>query len=333
MTLARTIRRTAGAAAPLLLAVACADPVAPPPATAAGSAALARREPLAHWMRVAALPAAYDLVAHDGALYAASSDDGVFRSTDGVRWTRIALFAPGADPGAVALGPSGEMYVGTSAGVVRSDDGGASWRSAGLGDQYVSHVAVDPRGSVFATASGMQGGLFRSDDGGLHWWHVFAPASRGEAFFTFLHVRKGDVMLGIYAQVPWLGFDAGTVGGQLYSMFEIPDFTGAVDDMIETSNGSLVAAWANGLARSADGGQSWKPVFEGTPAFQLVEDPARSALYALVSPGRVLRSTDDGATWTPFAAAPPMTGIDAVAVAPDGRLVVGGYEGVWKATR
>ena len=39
-----------------------------------------------------------------------------------------------------------------------------------------------------------------------------------------------------------------------------------------------------------------------------------------MSPGRVVRSTDDGVTWAPFAAAPPMTGIEAFALAPDGRL-------------
>ena len=74
-------------------------------------------------------------------------------------------------------------------------------------------------------------------------------------------------------------------------------------------------------------------MFEGTPTFKLLEDAATGAHYALVSPGRVIRSTDDGATWTPFAVAPPMTGIDAFALAPDGRLIVGGYDGVWPSTR
>src|ERR687890_2015317 len=97
MSSVHTFRRALGAAAPLFIAAACTDAVGPRPESAT-SAAVSAAQPLAHWMRVPSLPAAYDMVAARGALYAASSDDGVFRSADGVRWERVAAFAPGLDP-------------------------------------------------------------------------------------------------------------------------------------------------------------------------------------------------------------------------------------------
>jgi photosystem II stability/assembly factor-like uncharacterized protein len=337
MHLARPFRRAFCAAAPLLVSAACAEPAGPTDAhTRPGGAsyAAASGQPLAHWMRIVALPAAYDMaLAPGGVLYAASADAGVFRSADRARWEHLPGVAPEADATTIAVAPDGAVYVGTAAGVLRSHDGGTSWVPAGLEDQHVSHVAVDARGSVLAAASGVFGGLFRSDDGGLHWTRILDPVGGRESFFTFLRVRRGDVVLGFYAQVPWLGYDGGAAWSPLLSLFELPDFVGSVDDLLETSNGSLVAAWANGIARSNDGGVSWKPVFEGTPTFKLLEDAETGALYALVSPGprdtlhRRRRDLDA------LRRRPPMTGIDAFALAPDGRLIVGGYDWVWRSTR
>ena len=90
---------------------------------------------------------------------------------------------------------------------------------------------------------------------------------------------------------------------------------------------------AGGIGRSTDGGQSFQHVYAGLPAWKFTTDERTRSIYALVYEGRVIRSTDDGATWQPFAAAPPMTGISDIAVAADGRLVVSGYEGSWKTVR
>ena len=76
------------------------------------------------------------------------------------------------------------IYAGTDAGVIRSLDGGRSWRmvNAALGghgrDRWygqVSALVVDPRDSRTVYASTRCAGVFKSTDGGHRW----SPANAG----------------------------------------------------------------------------------------------------------------------------------------------------------
>ena len=323
----RSLRPTFFAAAAFLVA-GCAEPTAPAPAAPRLGVA---DQPVAHWMKAVSLTGAYDFAtAPDGAIWAAAADQGVLRSADGFRWEAAAAIPGGAQPATIAVAADGTIWLGSDQGVLRSHDGGATWISSGLGDQYVSHVAVDDRGRVFALATGGLGGLFRSDDGGLHWSRVFEPISPREAIYEFLTVYRGDVFIGPYSQTPYQGFESGLTWEPLFGMWELPDFAGFAGDMLVTSAGTVLAGYNGGIGRSNDGGRTWKQAYAQYPAFRLVNG-GRAGLFALVNEGRVIRSLDDGVTWTAFAAAPPMRGIEAAAVAADGRLVVSGYEGTWKS--
>ena len=329
--LSRTSRRALGALASGFLVAACAEPTAP---NQDGPLLAAQAQPLVPWMKVQSLPYAFDLArAPNATLYAAGADLGVFRSTDGFRWESAGTIPDGAQPMALAAVSNDVIYAGTDNGVYRSHDGGDNWVPSGLAGLYVSHLAADDRGHVYATATGMDGGVFRSTDDGMRWTMIMEPLGRRESFYDFISVYRGDVFVGPYSQTPYYGRNGGESFEPLYAMWELPEFYGFADDLLETPNGSLIAAYAGGIGRSTDGGQSWKQVFGGLTSFGLLLGPDAREMYALVHEGRVHRSTDDGATWSPFAAAPPMTGIEAMAVAADGRVVVVGYEGVWKTVR
>jgi photosystem II stability/assembly factor-like uncharacterized protein len=100
--------------------------------------------------------------------------NGLFESSDGgARW--LALPAPPADPaGAIAVvtGRPLTLYAATTAGVMRSPDGGKSWQpaTAGLteGNSSVRALLAVP-GQPQELYAGTIDGLYHTKDGGISW--------------------------------------------------------------------------------------------------------------------------------------------------------------------
>ena len=318
-------------AAALLLAACNTDaptaaPTAPRGAVANAGAALL------HWAPAVGAPASYAFAIHpDGRVYAAADIDGVRVTERGtLRWTPTGALPGDGAAYDVAITPEGILYAGTAAGVVRSDDGGATWRTTGLVEGYVRHVAVDARGSVYAGVQGIGGGVLRSDDGGLRWTMVQGPFQGRGGLIDWISVRKDDVLLGLYSQVPMYSRDRGETWEYLGALFELPEWNAFANDMLETPGGALLATWVKGIARSDDGGQSFKHVFDGGSVQKLAQDPAGATLYAMLDDGSVLRSTDDGITWTAYAAGFRPRGVEAFAATDAGGLVLGTWQGIWR---
>jgi hypothetical protein len=114
------------------------------------------------------------------------------------------------------------------------------------------------------------------------------------------------------------------------------------------SDGTVFAATSKTIAKSTDGGATFKPLTvvapttNASPVFPMMAlsqgyregGPVRTAYVAVFrvvgkgasshTDGGVYRSSDGGATWAPLAATGPFAGgASAVAVAPDGRLFAG----------
>ena len=162
---------------------------------------------------------------NETAIYAASANGGVFKSTDGGN-----NFSPVFDDlgiysiGALALDPAnpGVLYVGTGeanssvdsydgAGLFRSPDGGATWSSLGLEEtRRIARVAVDPQNSsrILVAAMGTQfstspdRGLYRSEDGGTSWSKVlFVSDSTGACDVVFNPAHSETVFCATWERV------------------------------------------------------------------------------------------------------------------------------------
>ncbi|MEJ2079656.1 MAG: hypothetical protein P8Z74_16905 [Acidobacteriota bacterium] len=184
--------------------------------------------------------------------YSSSSQNpaaGLLKSTDGGRtWQDIGAAlseAPSPYVGeigidSIAVDPSNPavLYVGGSAGIFKSTDGGSSWRQINDGlpiataeppmfaapiylGQPVTSLAVDPGSPdvVYAGTASKSGQLFKSTSGGDHWEAVGVD--------------------GIGTQIEDLVFDP-VAAGMLY-----------------------MATWGDGILRSADGGAGWEKLNEG----------------------------------------------------------------------
>jgi photosystem II stability/assembly factor-like uncharacterized protein len=101
-------------------------------------------------------------------LYAAHAAGEVLKSLDsGASFAPAGALPPGVVPSGLAVDPGapGVVYAGTSAGVFRSGDGGASWQRFGAGLDLFSVLALtfDPRSPATLYASTLGGGAFALD--------------------------------------------------------------------------------------------------------------------------------------------------------------------------
>jgi photosystem II stability/assembly factor-like uncharacterized protein len=105
--------------------------------------------------------------------YAASAETGVFKTVDGGNsWQarNSGLVNPLTRSLAIAPGNPNRIYVGTSSGVYRSDNGAAMWIATGAlpaASVWTLAVARDSADAIYAGVYGY--GVYRSTDGGSAW--------------------------------------------------------------------------------------------------------------------------------------------------------------------
>jgi photosystem II stability/assembly factor-like uncharacterized protein len=260
-------------------------------------------------------------------LYVGTTDEGMFKSTDGGRsWETL----PGVEHPrvtAVAVSPAdGALYAGTEpSALFVSRDGGASWRELeGLRNlpsaptwsfpprPWTSHVRAislsytDPN----LVVAGIElGGIVRSPDGG-ETWQDQRPGAYADCHSLAAHPSSPEAL-----------YEAG--GGGFAESGDFGDSWRAADEgmglhyvwglAVDSEDPSLIytsaapgpfRAHGSGFSdaviyRRRDGGR-WEPLLEGLREFPyaLAADPETpGALYAGFGDGGILRSPDAGATW------------------------------------
>jgi photosystem II stability/assembly factor-like uncharacterized protein len=177
-------------------------------------------------------------------------------------WQGIGPFGGGALTLAVDPINSQNLFAGTSAGVYKSSNGGASWTAASSGmpvNTSVSIIAIDPTNSLTVYA-GTAYGVFKSSDGGSSW----VAANSGITNIMGLQVAS-------------LALDP-------------------------ANHKTLYAVTGDGIFKSTDGGASWLAVNNGLATTEGVNfiaiDPTNSRTLYAGSLGTAYKSTDAGASWT-----------------------------------
>ena len=200
-------------------------------------------------------------------VYAATEDDGVFRSTNaGVSWSAFNSGLegiPGAKNVRTVFKDGSRMLAGTSAGLFASTNGGA-WQPIAQGPEdnpaqpkklntAVQTLYQVPGGALLA--GGFSSGVFRSTDGGNTWIHP-APGNGMPAATTVWHM------------------------------------TSFVPNVV-------LAATSSGIFRSLDAGASWTPAGDGISGvtLRIYKDTINPAVYYAGTTDGVYRTANAGITW------------------------------------
>jgi photosystem II stability/assembly factor-like uncharacterized protein len=172
--------------------------------------------------------------------------------------------------------------------VVLSDDDGATWRQASV-PVSVTLAAVQFPTPTQGWAVGHYGVVLHSDDGGATWTRQLDGVQAAQ--LVLRDAQSGQ------------GSDAGLAEARRL-VADGPDKPFLGLHFSDANNGFIVGAY-NLAFRTRDGGKTW------TPFGNRLDNPKASHLYAVESSGRdvliageqgvLLRSTDDGATFSRIA--------------------------------
>lgn len=227
---------------------------------------------------------------------------GVFRSTDsGSTWEGAGV-NPLEVAGFVAFG--GKLFIGSSGGgVFASSDDGTTWSFAdsGLTTRYDSYVRA-----ILATEKylfiGTDTGVFRSSDTGRTWTQFKVGSCEVVSLGQFgnrIFAGTGDGWIPCCGGTLFYSTDFGTTWDSVNSSLR-----GLVVYSFASERGFFFAVTDSGVFRSADSGITWEHLsYDFSNHTRLIGTDA-GILYAGAS--GLLRSADDGDSWTAIGPAIPV---------------------------
>ena len=290
--------------------------------SASGSVALASASPPAHRMYASAAMTKLQVNSPT------ASDFGLFyRAADG-SWKP---FGPRVVSSGLAVAPGDPsvMFLPGADGVIRSRDGGATWRQVtGWDVADVRCIVFDPEKPALVYAA-TQWGPIRSTDGGES-WRSAQQGLAGHYCQTLVAdpLHSGRVLLGTED-----GIYVSTDAAQTWTRVDSPATTvlrimrSAVDAQL-----LLAGTLGRGAWRSRDNGATWAPVDAGSAKANLYAAALSLTDAKTMAVGGwdvgVRISTDGGATWMDRSAGLPVKNVLVLAFDPDakGRLWAATFE-------
>src|ERR1017187_2852075 len=239
--------------------------------------------------------------------------------------------------GAMVAAPSAPLvaYAATPVGVFRSADGGTTWTATtgtGLASPATA-LAVDASLATTLYAATAQG-VFVSTDGAASWRaSASGPAGAG-IMAIFAHPTQAGT---VFASVQYpLALFRSTHFGQTWTQlaFAPPNqLVSPLNALVFGSNGTIIAATAEGLLISTDGGNTWiagasQGVYNNQ---ELAISPNNPSTVYLVSSSGLQRSLDGGQTFTVVLPAVNSIYFGAVAVDPRNPATVYAAANVYQA--
>jgi hypothetical protein len=234
-----------------------------------------------------------------------SNDQGFFRSTDGGQTWPTAAGLDVAWPTGLEVAPDEDITLADVgvAGIYRSTDGGNNWSPTSyMGTSY--GIEFDPNSSTVWLSDGAE--IWRSPDAGINWSKTPNTGLPTGETSVALPAFDGTTL---YVAVATEGVYASSDNGDSFTAANtgLP-FDASFGDVIaleaDVARPGFVLAQTNGqgLYRSDDSGANWTKVEMGSQTTQynaLIIDPkSATTFYVSRYDTGVLKTTDDGATWT-----------------------------------
>jgi len=194
--------------------------------------------------------------------FAACSDSGVYRSTDGGgTWFQANVGLPKYPTRTVGVANSGALVLGTwGAGVYRSTDDGLAWSHIPTGTDTI--VTAFARTGAGVLLLGSEGAVLRSTNEGLSWVSLRSglPTGRvrgisvGGTEYLFAGLDDGGIFRSTDDGASWAPCNVG-----------LPITGTHVFSLVSNRAGHLLVGTNEGVYRSTNSGDSWEDLNAGPP--------------------------------------------------------------------
>ena len=262
-------------------------------------------------------------VAPDGAIFAGSERNGIFRSSDnGGSWTMVNKGLTDLNISALAVSSAGPVFAGSVMnGTFRSTDQGDNW--VAIHNEFaalnISSLAISIQDHIFSGT--WNGAVFRSTDYG-NTWSLVNRGLTASNISALAVAPTGDLYAGTWANGLFRSSDDGATWSPVNGGFIVES---RVRSLIIDQKGIIYAGTLeNGLFRSTDNGESWSSLNTG-PANRAIRSLAvngAGGLFAGTDAG-VLYSDNMGESWIPLNSGLTSPRITALAVNARGYLFAG----------
>ncbi len=208
--------------------------------------------------------------------------------------------------GAILLDSGTGFVVGDTGTILKSTDAGAAWTPLTSGTSTTLHGVyfLDPNEGV---AVGDAGTILRTTDGGAAWQSVVQIGQSGFFGGGFLGAQMLSATTGFVAGQnsifqPLVGTTTDGGASWTFQNFYFDGNEGGANDVFffDQSTGLVSGSVFDGrgaIARTTDAGMNWSTLFFDQ-AIEGVAFPTTASGFAVGSVGRILHTTDSGATWT-----------------------------------
>lgn len=257
----------------------------------------------------------------DGSLLAGTYGGGVFRLSGGT-WSLL----PGSRAFVLSVASSGTgiLYSGTSAGLMRSIDGGQSWTTLNVGGKRQLIASLVASADVVMTATTQ--GIYRSEDRGQTW--TVTSLGLTDLNVTALYrTSSGTLFAGLAPLTGGCALFRSRSEGRLWSCVEPAEAPLRVESITQDAAGRVHVAGYRRVLRSDDEGNTWSV---SSPAQTVVKAVAASGNTVLAgTAGRgIVRSANRGLSYEASNRGIPSAIADVV-IAGDGTLFVATAGGVF----
>jgi photosystem II stability/assembly factor-like uncharacterized protein len=247
----------------------------------------------------------------DGGLTLEEQTDGFIFNKD-FQTTQLAIFPGDGDTLFASTGEGGDFgRIGN--GVFSSYNGGETWNYSGLQSKSVHCIKVIETGRLFAGSD--EHGLWYSDDVGENW--ILHPDVPDTASIVQLNEKNGVLIASGSIHGVYISFDNGATFANIGLVGE---FNFEVEILSTSPHVELIATGFLHPNRFTSETLLWTPITDPLLEDHLLIGAAAQdgLIYAgIFSDTQIIKSTDNGATWTQLENNPIATEIRSISVDPE----------------
>ena len=234
------------------------------------------------------------------AIFAGTSYDGVYRSTDnGTTWEQANTGMGPKDIRAITTGSSSTLIAGSHySGLYQSTDLGLSWNKNVSGISPGSSI-LTMLNSRYGLIVGTRDGMYETTNSGLSWTKLTGVSDTvNYSSIRGLCEKDGVIYAGTFYQFYSTVYKSADNGATwTHCGNGLPSDLTFIYRMVASGN-NIVAATDEGVYYSSDDGSSWHPA--NIPATD-IQDMAIGGnyIYSIVQSYGIYKSADNGVNWSP----------------------------------